>query len=257
MDGLDSPVSACSRSSLQCPTLIMGYRFPAALFSLCCALRCYKMPLELSLLSQDYPDGLGEKTKEPAPPGTKTIILVTSTHSLVFLVWSYVSAAWPRANDLDIIIFAGWTCILALVSAFMVFMPKFPKHYSPHTLKIVDNWMIPVLCLQASAYFILAGSLAARFGVRHALSTKKICSPSQSIWIAFLVAGCIQSVYIFTLYLIPQPERDVIYKAEVERLAAKKAEAEKEAIQKSENTSIAATIDDQTPLLKAERIETV
>lgn len=183
------------------------------------------MPSEATQLSEDGPYGLEEKTTEPVPPRNKTIILFTSIHTFIFPLWTFVFAVSPIGNKLDLIAFATWTCFLALVSTFMVFMPKFPKHYSPYTLKVVENWVTSVLSLQASAYFILAGSLAARFGVRHTFSTKKICSRVQDIWIAFLVAGLIHSMCIYMLYIIPQGERNAIRKAEAE-----KAEAEMETI---------------------------
>lgn len=114
-----------------------------------------------------------------------------------------------------------------------------------------------MLCVQAPMYFILAGSLAARFGVHQALSPNKICSRGQSIWINYLFAGFIHSMSIHMLYLIPKEERDAIGNAEAESLAAEQAEETKKGIRKStEDTTMTFTADDHTPLISNEGGET-
>lgn len=230
--------------------LTTTFRFPINFIALYYAVTCSKKHLEPVLLLQNVSNDLEGNILEPLPPRVGTVVLTTSIHTFVIIVWSSIFAIWPTENNFDLVIFSAWACFIALVSTFMAIVPRYPNHYSLFTLKIAERWITPVLCVQASMYFILAGSLAARFGVHHALSPNRICSRGQSIWINFLFARFIHSMSIYMLYLIPKEERDAIDKAEAENLAAEQA---KDGIRKStEDTAMTFTIDDHTPLISNE-----
>lgn len=232
-------------------------RIPSFALAIYCALRYNKISSETTLLSQNIPHGSEGRSSHPVSPSVKTIVAVTLIHTLISIVWFVIFMVLPTDDNLDLVAFATWTCLIALFSMIMVFMSKFPHHYSPYTFKFVQNWVTPVLCVQASTYFTLAGCLAARFGVHHALSAKNTCSPRQSSWIGFLAAGGIYSMSTWLLYLIPMEERDAINKAEAEMLAVERKESEREAMQKAEDSTIALAIDDHTPLMKTEQDDAV
>lgn len=141
--------------------------------------------------------------------------MVLATISAIFHIFllgpSLFFAIFPLIHGPGyFIILQIWSLINICASTLLAFIHFLPQIYYTWTLERVESLSIPTMIMQVPTYFLLAASLAVRFGTpgETALVNYLI---GVNAWVNYLVAGCEQGILlglsIYFVYGMPGKDR--------------------------------------------------